>query len=93
MAVTIRKKDPEKTPHTTLELLVESKDQTELTTAETRAKVLAYARGCGFNAGGLNSLPSPYPIDEDGKCDDDLVLGKRSIKCWQAEYVVQMGIR
>ena len=93
MAITIRKKDEEKVPHTALELFVEGDNPEELTTADTRLKVLAFARGTGFNASGLNGTPNPYPIDADGVCDGDLVLGKRPIKCWQAEYVVQAGIR
>jgi hypothetical protein len=78
---------------TSLVVLVEGDRPEELSTIETRNKVLQYARSIGFPASGLGGVPSPYPIDEDGECDEDVVLGKKPIKCWQAEYVVNAGLK
>jgi hypothetical protein len=63
-----------------------------LTTPETRNFVLTAARARGFPAKGLGGIPSPYPIDDKGETDDDLVLGRRPLVAWRADYQVSAGI-
>lgn len=94
MAITVMKtKDDKQLGTTQLNIIIEGDKPEELTTMEARNKVMQFARALGFPASGLGSVPSPYPVDEDGKTDDELVLGKRPMKCWQAEYLVNAGLR
>lgn len=93
MITAIRAKDQNQVGTTQLNILVEADQPGELTTMETRQKVMQFARALGFPASGQGNTPSPYPIDDEGKTDDELVLGKRPLKGWQVEYVINAGLR
>lgn len=93
MITVMRPRDEKQLGTTQLNIIVEGDKPEELTTMETRQKVMQYARSLGFPASGQGNIPSPYPIDEDGKTDDDLILGKRPMKCWQVEYLISAGLR
>lgn len=42
---------------------------------------------------GLSNMPFPYPVDKDGKIDDDLILHRREgIIGYQADYEVSSGL-
>lgn len=77
---------------TSMTVIAEAPAAHELTTAEARNTVMQYARAAGFPARGLGGIPSPYPVDQEGKTDDDLILGKRPIKHWEAAYQVNSGL-
>jgi len=88
MSVELRVK-PNQTPLTSIVIVGESKDPEELTNAATRQRVIAFARANGLPAAsGLGNFPSPYPVDAEGKCDEDLILGKRPFDKFQAEFTV-----
>lgn len=93
MITVIRAKDDKQLGTTQLNIIVEGDKPEELTTMDTRQKVMQYARALGFPASGQGNVPSPYPIDDKGETDDALILGKRPMKCWQAEYVINAGLR
>jgi hypothetical protein len=82
------------TPATTsMIILVNGDKPEELGSIATRNEVIKFARAKGFPVSGLGNIPSPYPIDEDGECTEDVFLGRKPIKGWQAEYTANMGIR
>ena len=92
MAVDLKVKDGQ-TPATSIFIIAEGKDMEELTNAATRQRVINFARSNGLPmASGLGNIPSPYPIDEEGKCDEDLILGRRPFARFQAEYTVNAGL-
>jgi hypothetical protein len=64
----------------------------ELTGVNARNAAMQYARSVGFPARGLGGIPSPYPVDKEGKTDDDLILGRRPIDHWEAVYQVNSGL-
>lgn len=70
----------------------DNKSPENLTSRETREAVLNWARAQGFPARGLKQIPGTYPVDAQGKTDDDLVLGKRPIAGWQADFELSAGL-
>lgn len=79
---------PGQNPVTSITIIAEGKDPEELVNAATRQRVIMFARANGLPAAsGLGNIPSPYPVDEEGKCDEDLILGKRPFAKHQVEYV------
>jgi hypothetical protein len=80
---------PGQNPLTSIVIVGESADPEELTKAATRQRVIAFARANGLPAAsGLGNFPSPYPVDEKGVCDEDLILGRRPFAKFQTEYTV-----
>lgn len=49
----------------------------ELLDASTAHVVVKRAAELGLNKPGVSNMGGPYPVDSDGKTDDDLLLGKR----------------
>lgn len=92
MAVKIDPKRNQTSGTTSMTVIAEAPHAHELTTAETRNAVMQFARAAGFPARGLGGVPNPYPVDEEGKTDDELILGKRPIKHWEAAYQVNSGL-
>lgn len=93
MAVELKIKENQN-PVTSIVIVAEGKDPEELVNANTRQRVITFARANGLPAAsGLGNIPSPYPIDEAGKCDEDLILGKRPFAKFQAEFTVNASIR
>jgi hypothetical protein len=76
----------------TMKVVVQGPDPTELTSRQTRDAVLVFARRCGFPARGISSLPQTYPVDSDGKTDEDVILGKRPLAAHRADYTLSAGI-
>ena len=93
MITAMRPRDEKQLGTTQINIIVEGDKPEELTTMDTRQKVMQFARALGFPASGQGNTPSPYPIDDAGKTDEDLVLGKRPMKCWQVEYLISAGLR
>lgn len=93
MITAIRAKDESQIGTTQLTVLVDGDLPEELTSIKMRQQVMQFARSLGFPASGLGTVPSPYPVDAEGKTDDELVLGKRPMTGWQAEYTVNAGLR
>lgn len=49
----------------------------ELLDASTSHLVVKKAAELGFNRPGVSTSGGPYPVDAEGKTDDDLLMGKR----------------
>lgn len=93
MAVELKIKEGQN-PVTSITILAEGGNPEELVSANTRQQVIMFARANGLpTASGLGGIPSPYPVDAEGKCDEDLILGKRAFAKFQAEYTVNASIR
>jgi hypothetical protein len=75
-----------------MKVVVEGTDPAELTNRQTRDAVLVFARRSGFPARGISSLPQTYPVDADGKTDEDVILGKRPLAAHRADYTLSAGI-
>lgn len=77
---------------TSMTVVLQSDKPEELTTRETRDRVIVEARLRGFPARGHSSIPSSYPVDKDGDTDDELILGKRPVAAYRADYTVSAGL-
>lgn len=71
------------------ELVVAGNNIEELMSAATASTVLQKAAELGLNRPGVSNAGGPYPVDADGKCDDDLLLGKRGpVVGYRRDFVV-----
>lgn len=65
----------------------------ELMAAATSNMVLQKAAELGLNRPGVSNASGPYPVDADGKTDDDLLLGKRGpVMGYRRDFVVLASI-
>lgn len=75
------------------EFIVEGKDIAELMDAATANVVLQKAAALGLNRPGVSNAGGPYPVDESGNTDDELLMGKRGpIAKYRREFVVLASI-
>lgn len=75
------------------EYVVASKSIEELLSASTSNSVLQKAAEAGMHRPGVSSASGPYPVDADGKTDDDLMLGKRGpVAGYRRDFVVLASI-
>lgn len=55
--------------------------------------VLQKAAASGLNRPGVSNSSGPYPVDDEGNTDDDLLLGRRGpIAGYQRDFVVLAGL-
>jgi hypothetical protein len=59
------------------DFVVQGKGIEELLDASTSNLVVKKAAELGFNRPGVSNAGGPYPVDADGKTDDELLMGKR----------------
>jgi len=65
----------------------------ELLSASTSNAVLQKAAEAGLHRPGVSSASGPYPVDAEGKTDDELMLGKRGpVACYRRDFVVLASI-
>lgn len=65
----------------------------ELMNATTSNMVLQKAAEAGLNRPGVSNASGPYPVDEDGKTDDDLLLGRRGpVAGYRRDFVILASI-
>jgi hypothetical protein len=61
--------------------------------AATSNLVLKKASENGMNRPGVSNASGPYPVDVDGKTDDDLLMGKRGpVAGYRRDFVVMAGL-
>jgi hypothetical protein len=71
------------------EFTVAGKGIEELMAAATSNMVLQKAAELGLNRPGVSNASGPYPVDADGKTDDDLLLGKRGpVMGYRRDFVI-----
>jgi len=66
-------------------------DREQLLSAETRHAVVKAAAARGLSRPGVNNV-DVYPVDSNGVCDEDVLLGKRPAVGFRAEYSVAGGM-
>lgn len=72
---------------------VTSKTIEPLLDAATASLVLKKAAELGLNRPGVSNVSGPYPVDADGKTDDDLLMGKRGpVSGYRRDFVVLAGL-
>ena len=75
------------------EFVVTSKSIEELLAASTSNMVLQKAASAGLNRPGVSNASGPYPVDAEGKTDDQLLLGKRGpVVGYRRDFVVLASI-
>lgn len=75
------------------ELVVFGDNIEELLSAATAGMVLQKAASMGLNRPGVSNAGGPYPVDADGKTDDELMLGKRGpVVGYRRDFVVLAGL-
>jgi hypothetical protein len=61
----------------------------ELMAASTSNLVLKKAAEVGLNRPGVSNASGPYPVDADGKTDDELLMGKRGpAAAYRRDFIV-----
>lgn len=71
------------------EFVVSGNGIEELMNAATANVVLQKAAELGLHRPGVSSSSGPYPVDESGKTDDDLLLGKRGpVAGYRRDFVI-----
>lgn len=64
-----------------------------LMAAATSNLVLQKAAEAGLNRPGVSNASGPYPVDADGKTDDELMMGKRGpVAGYRRDFVVLAGL-
>lgn len=75
------------------EFVVTSSSIEELLAASTSNMVLQKAAEVGLNRPGVSSASGPYPVDDSGKTDDELLLGRRGpVAGYRRDFVVLASI-
>lgn len=75
------------------EYIVEGNNIEELMHAATSNMVIKAAAEAGLNRPGVSRASGPYPVDAEGKTDDELLLGKRGpVAGYRRDFVVLAGI-
>jgi hypothetical protein len=75
------------------EYVVEGNNIEELLAAATSNIVLKKAAEAGLNRPGVSNASGPYPVDESGKTDDELMMGKRGpVTGYRRDFVVLASI-
>lgn len=65
----------------------------ELLAASTSNMVLQKAAEAGLHRPGVSNASGPYPVDADGKTDDELLMGKRGpVAAYRRDFVVLASI-
>jgi hypothetical protein len=71
------------------EFVVAGENIEELLDASTSNLVVKKAAELGFNKPGVSNMGGPYPVDADGKTDDELLLGRRGpIAGYRRDFIV-----
>lgn len=71
------------------EFVVEGNNIEELLSSQTANAVLQKAAELGLNRPGVSSSTGAYPVDDAGKTDDELLLGKRGpVKGYRRDFIV-----
>lgn len=79
--------------NTRAELIVQGNDIAELMHADTSSLVLKKAAELGLNRPGVSNASGPYPVDDSGKTDDELLLGRRGpVAGYRRDFVVLASI-
>jgi hypothetical protein len=72
---------------------VTSKTIEPLLDAAAASLVLKKAAELGLNRPGVSNVSGPYPVDADGKTDDELLMGKRgAVSEYRRDFVVLAGL-
>lgn len=75
------------------EIVVASPSIEELLSAATANMVLQKAAELGLNRPGVSSASGPYPVDNEGKTDDELLAGKRGpVAGYRRDFTVLASI-
>jgi hypothetical protein len=75
------------------DFVVQGDDIETLMAASTSNIVLQKAAEQGLNRPGVSNASGPYPVDADGKCDDELMLRKRGpVVGYRRDFVVLAGL-
>ena len=75
------------------EFVVASSSIEELLSASTANAVLQKAAEVGLNRPGVSSVSGPYPVDAEGKTDDELMTSKRGpVAGYRRDFVVLASI-
>ena len=75
------------------DFVVECGDIEEIMAAATSNLVLQKAAEKGLNRPGVSNASGPYPVDSEGKTDDELLLGKRGpVAGYRRDFVVLAGL-
>jgi hypothetical protein len=71
------------------EFVVEGKNIDELLDSATANLVVQKAASLGFNRPGVSNAGGPYPVDDKGVTDDELLMGKRGpVAGYRRDFVV-----
>ncbi len=84
--------DLTKVAHGRADFVVSGNNIEELLAASTSNIVIQKAAEAGLHRPGVSSASGPYPVDVDGKTDDELLMGKRPVAGYRRDFVVLASI-
>lgn len=75
------------------EFVVSGNGIEELMAQSAANLVLQKAAELGLNRPGISNASGPYPVDEEGKTDDELLMGKRGAPAgYRRDFVILASI-
>lgn len=84
--------DLTKVAHGRADFVVSGNNIEELLAASTSNIVIQKAAEAGLHRPGVSSASGPYPVDAEGKTDDELLMGKRPVAGYRRDFVVLASI-
>jgi len=75
------------------DFVVEGSDIEAIMSAATSNLVIKEAADKGLNRPGVSNASGPYPVDSDGKTDNELLTGQRGpVAAYRRDFVVLAGL-
>lgn len=73
-------------------VVIEADSQEEARSMSARQAALTKAAQAGLPRPGISNNEAPYPVDNDGQTDDDLMQGRRPVAGYRCAFTVTAGL-
>lgn len=73
-------------------IVVEAETIEGVQSTESRTLALQKAGALGLTRPGLDRPSGPYPVDAEGKSDEEVVMGRRPLAAYRQDYKILAGL-
>lgn len=73
-------------------IVVQADSQEEVMSPTARQEAIKTAAALGLSRPGLSGNDTSYPVDADGRSDDDVMMGRRPTAAYRCDYRVTAGL-
>ena len=73
-------------------IVVQGDTMEEVTSIGARNMVLREAAAAGLSRPGVSGVAPAYPVDAEGKSDDDVIMGRSPVAGYRCDYPVAAGL-